>query len=177
MSVIKCPHCDNFISTFSNRCPHCGNKYTICSKCGGVSVSQRSKCSKCGYRLNNANADTSNVDKKYLVGTKFAIAAFVLAVLALDIIIGETIYCSIMEKLIALSPELYVDIDISASAGIMYTIAIICASLSAVLAILGFIGHSKNVNDSIPENHVLIFSVIASVLDVASIIIAAILLP
>lgn len=49
MALIKCPECEEKLSTEAKRCVHCGCEFTVCQECGAVLVGKAAVCSECGY--------------------------------------------------------------------------------------------------------------------------------
>ena len=50
MALIKCPECQQNISSSAKNCPHCGYKITLhkCPECGEFKLAHR-VCGHCGY--------------------------------------------------------------------------------------------------------------------------------
>ncbi len=57
MSIIKCPECNNEVSTSAEKCPHCGVRISgnikTCPDCGKVVLRTESSCPACGASLQN----------------------------------------------------------------------------------------------------------------------------
>ena len=68
MSLIKCPECQQNISSSAKNCPHCGYKITLhkCPECGQNLKSEETNCPSCGYPLKGKTTSdiiTENLDK------------------------------------------------------------------------------------------------------------------
>lgn len=57
MAIIRCPECNNEVSTSAEKCPHCGVRISgnikICPDCGAVSLKDEVVCKSCGASLQN----------------------------------------------------------------------------------------------------------------------------
>lgn len=49
MAIIKCPECNESISSTVKQCIHCGAKITACPECGTVYAEEITVCRNCGY--------------------------------------------------------------------------------------------------------------------------------
>ncbi len=55
MSLIKCPECNEKISSTVNQCIHCGSKITVCPECDKIFIEELDKCPECGYVFEKTN--------------------------------------------------------------------------------------------------------------------------
>ena len=51
MAIIKCPECEEPVSSTTNQCVHCGYKFTVCPECGKIEQGEISVCKNCGYEI------------------------------------------------------------------------------------------------------------------------------
>ena len=69
MAIIKCPECEEKVSTEAKKCIHCGCEFTVCRECGTAFVGKPTVCSECGYTFTKKeNSSNENISKKSETG-------------------------------------------------------------------------------------------------------------
>lgn len=69
MAIIKCPECEEKVSTEAKKCIHCGCEFTVCQECGTVFVGKPTVCSECGYTFTKKeNSSNENISEKSETG-------------------------------------------------------------------------------------------------------------
>ena len=51
MSLIKCPECDESVSSNVKQCIHCGCVFRVCPECEAVLVGEEKYCPQCGFQF------------------------------------------------------------------------------------------------------------------------------
>lgn len=51
MSLIKCPDCEQSISSNAKQCPHCGCAFQVCPECESILIGEHKICPECGFQL------------------------------------------------------------------------------------------------------------------------------
>ena len=69
MAIIKCPECEEKVSTEAKKCIHCGCEFTVCRECGTAFVGKPTVCSECGYTFTKKeNSSNENISEKSETG-------------------------------------------------------------------------------------------------------------
>ena len=104
MAIIRCPECNNEVSTSAEVCPHCGVRISgnikMCPDCGAVSLKEEPSCKSCGASLLNTpviGTDNLRVENKRKKRSPIYII-LLLAILAIAITAALYYYVDINNK-------------------------------------------------------------------------------
>lgn len=104
MAIIRCPECNNEVSTSAEVCPHCGVRISgnikMCPDCGAVSLKEEPSCKSCGASLLNTpviGTDNLRVENKRKKRSPIYII-LLLAILAIAIAAALYYYVDINNK-------------------------------------------------------------------------------
>ena len=104
MAIIRCPECNNEVSTSAEVCPHCGVRISgnikMCPDCGAVALKEEPSCKSCGASLLNTpviGTDNLRVENKRKKRSPIYII-LLLAILAIAIAAALYYYVDINNK-------------------------------------------------------------------------------
>ena len=104
MAIIRCPECNNEVSTSAEVCPHCGvmisGNIKMCPDCGAVALKEEPSCKSCGASLLNTpviGTDNLRVENKRKKRSPIYII-LLLAILAIAIAAALYYYVDINNK-------------------------------------------------------------------------------
>lgn len=194
MAIIKCPACGAETSSFSSKCDACGAEFKFCPQCGNAAPGHQAFCTNCGHRFQSGTASPTGNDATSdnnaapnapaaqgtllpkIKGKKFAIGAFVLAIVAFFFVFfaqgwdeGIKEQQELLNEMSSASSEYYYYIenleDLLIAFKAFCVISIVAAAVSDILVVFAYIGHAQNLKRGITQvKYILVFAIIATVL-------------